>query len=357
MSSAEAIDWESAVPLLAKQSGVVLLVGATDVGKSTLAVAAANEALRLGRQPAILDADLGQGEVSPPGTLGIVRLEAPIAALSEVRPRAMAFVGDTTPFGHLLAIVQGTRRLVAHALERRDDVVFVDTSGLVRGRLAEKLKAAKLAVLDPSLVVVIERKGELERVSQLLAGQTRAPVVRVRSAAEVRVKSPVYRRVQRANHFRRHFENARLVDLDAGRINVFDSWVYTGTPLPARQLRSLSEALRVEIPHGEITDDGVWLCAAGRPDREGTNVLQDEFGRKRVTITPMAAFHNLLVGLVGDDGYLLEIGLLQAINFERAFFSVLTPARSIADVRQLHFGRLRTKVDGAELGRLRPSDM
>ncbi|MCC2668023.1 MAG: putative GTPase or GTP-binding protein [Armatimonadetes bacterium] len=351
------IEWDEAVQLLAAQSGAVLLVGATDTGKSTLAVAAANEAVRNGRRAAILDADLGQGEVSPPGTLGIIRLEEPVASLAELRPRAMAFVGDTSPYGHLLSIVQGTRRLLTHALDRGDEVVYVDSSGLVRGRLAEKLKVAKLNVLDPSLVLVLERKGELERLASLLAGQTAAPVVRVQSARDVKIKSAVYRRVQRANHFRRHFENARVHELDAGRVRVFDAWVYTGTPLPARQLRALSDALKTNVPHGEITDDGVFLCADGKPDRDGANALQDEFGKKRVTITPLSAFRNLLVGLIAEDGYTLDLGILQAINFERAFFSVITPARSIVDVGQIHFGRLRARPDGGELGRLRPSDL
>lgn len=353
----EPIGWDEAVGLLAAQSGPVLLVGATDVGKSTLAVAAANAALRAGRRAAILDADLGQGEVSPPGTLGIVRLEEPVASLAEVKPRAMAFVGDTSPFGHLLSLVQGTRRLLTHALDRGDEVVYVDTSGLVHGRMAEKLKLTKLTVLDPSLVVVVERKGELERLALLLAGQTTAPLVRVQSAPEVRTKSPVYRRVQRANHFRRHFEHARAVELNAGQVQVLDGWVYTGTALTARQLRTLSAGLGVPVPHGEVTDDGVYLCVMGKPGKETANVLQDEFGRKRVTLTPASAFRNLLVGLVGEGGYLLDLGLLQAINFERAFFSVLTGARSINEVGQLHFGRLRATAAGAELGRLRPSDL
>jgi len=353
----EPIGWEDAVELLASQSGAVLLVGATDVGKSTLAVAAANAALRGGRRAAILDADLGQGEVSPPGTLGIVRLEEPVASLAEIKPRAMAFVGDTSAYGHLLSVVQGTRRLLTHSLDRGDDVVYVDTSGLVHGRMAEKLKLTKLTVLNPSLVVVVERQGELERLARLLAGQTTAPVVRVRSATEVRTKSPVYRRVQRANHFRRHFEHARPLELSAGQLQVLDGWVYTGTALPARQLRTLSAGLGVPVPHGEVTDDGVYLCVVGKPGREAMNVLQDEFGRKRVTLTPASAFRNLLVGLIGEGGYLVDLGLLQAINFERAFFSVLTSARSVSEVGQLHFGRLRATIAGAELGRLRPGDL
>ena len=57
-----------------------MLVGAVDVGKSTLTLEAANAALRAGRAPAILDTDLGQGEVGPPGTIGIMRLDEPAAS-------------------------------------------------------------------------------------------------------------------------------------------------------------------------------------------------------------------------------------------------------------------------------------
>ncbi|HTE17267.1 MAG TPA: Clp1/GlmU family protein [Armatimonadota bacterium] len=352
-----ALSWAEAVELLALQPGVVMLVGATDVGKSTLALAAANAAVRAGRRAAILDTDLGQSEVGPPGTIGVVRLEAPVAALAELKPRAMAFVGASSPTGHLLNIVQGTRHLVCHALNREDDVVLVDTSGMVEGRMAEKLKLAKLAVLAPGLVVCVEKAGELDRLAALLAGSTGSRVVRVQAAPEARKKSTVYRKMRRAARMRRHFEAARVHDLDAGQVRVLDAWLYTGTPLPARQLRLASDALAAPVPHGEITPDGVYLCATRKPDRRGLVVLQEEFGRKRVVVTPASLFQNLLVGLVGPAGHVLDVGLLQGVNFERALFSVLTPARSVAEVGQLHFGRLRTRPDGAEIAHLRPGDL
>lgn len=247
--------------------------------------------------------------------------------------------------------------MVAHALEREDDVVFVDTSGYVEGRLAEKLKLAKLAVLEPSLVVVVRRQNELERLAALVAGSTEAPVIQVQSQPEVRRKSPVFRRVQRANRMRRHFERARQYDLDASQVRVLDAWLYTGEPLGSRRLESLASALRTEIPHGEITPDGVYLCCTSRPNQAGAAVLQDEFGKRRVWITPAVSFRNLLVGLVGPGGRLVDIGLLEGVNFERAVLSVLTPTRSVAEVGQVHFGRLRVRPDGSEIVRLRPGDL
>ncbi len=351
------LDWTEAVDLIARQKGVVMLVGATDVGKTTLALAAANAAVEAGRHAAILDTDLGQGEVGPPGTMGAVRLESPVAALNELKPRAMAFVGDTAPVGHLLAVVQGTRQLVRHCLDRKDDLVIVDTSGMVAGRMAEKLKLAKLAALEPDLVVLVQREQELERLGGLLRISSPAPVLAVRSAREVRNKSQVYRRIQRGNRMRRHFTGARIHDLDAGLVRVFDAWLYTGTPLPARDLQAAAAALRTEVPHGENTPDGIYLCVTRTPHRAGLAALQEIFRRRRVTVCPAASLQNLLVGLVGADGRLVDIGLLQGINFDRAVLSVLTPAKSVAEVRMVHFGRLRIRPDGSEIARLRPSDL
>lgn len=350
-------EWAEAVELIARQQGVVMLVGATDAGKTTLALAAANTAVQGGRHAAILDTDLGQGEVGPPGTLGAVRLEVPVAALNELKPRAMAFVGDTAPVGHFLSVVQGTRQLVRHCQERKDDLVIVDTSGMVAGRMAEKLKLAKLAALEPNLVVLVQRDRELERLGGLLRISSPAPVLAVQSAPEVRTKSQVYRRIQRSNRMRRHFAGARIHDLDAGQVRVFDAWFYTGTPLSARDLQAAGEALRTEIPHGETTADGIYLCVNRAPHRAGFADLQEIFRRRRITVSPAALLQNLLVGLVGADGRLVDIGLLQGINFDRAVLSVLTPAKSIAEVRMVHFGRMRIRPDGSEIARLRPSDL
>lgn len=351
------LNWNEAVEELAARRGVVLLVGATDVGKSTLTLEAANAAVRAGRRAGILDTDLGQGEIGPPGTLGIVRLEEPVASLAAIKPRALAFVGDTSPYGHFLTVIQAARKMADHGLARGDDVVFVDTSGVVAGRLAEKLKLAKLAVLDPAVVVCVHREAELERLARLLGASTAAEVLHVQSPPEVRLKSAVYRRLQRSLRMRRHFDSARRVEVDAGQVQVFDAWLYTGRPLPARQLQVAAQALKVGVPHGEVTADGVFLCVDGRPDRAGFLALAEEFGRQRVAVTPVVALQNLLVGLVGAEGRLLDVALLQGINFERAVLSLLTPTRSLTDVRIAHFGRLRVRPDGSEIARLRPSDL
>ena len=48
----------------------MLIVGNTDTGKSTFGAYIINEALKIGLRPAIIDADIGQGDLAPPNTIG-----------------------------------------------------------------------------------------------------------------------------------------------------------------------------------------------------------------------------------------------------------------------------------------------
>ena len=136
-----------------------------------------------------------------------------------------------------------------------------------------------------------------------------------------------------------------------------DAWPYTGRPLPLPQQRFAAESLGSEILHGEETTDGIFLCAASRPNRAGFTALHEQFRRRRVYATLASAFRDLLVGLVGPGGACLGLGLLQGIDFARAVFPVLTPVVSAREARQLWFGRIRVRPDGTEIERLRPGEM
>lgn len=50
-----------------KRGPIVMIVGPTDVGKSTLSRILLNYAVRLGRRPIYVDVDVGQGTISVPG--------------------------------------------------------------------------------------------------------------------------------------------------------------------------------------------------------------------------------------------------------------------------------------------------
>ena len=54
-----------------KRGPIALVVGPMDVGKSTFCRLLLNYAVRMGRRPIFVDLDVGQGQISVPGTIGI----------------------------------------------------------------------------------------------------------------------------------------------------------------------------------------------------------------------------------------------------------------------------------------------
>ncbi|KXJ28151.1 Protein CLP1-like [Exaiptasia diaphana] len=55
----------------------VMVVGPTDVGKSTLCHLLLNYAVRMGRRPVYIDLDVGQGTIGVPGSMGALLIERP----------------------------------------------------------------------------------------------------------------------------------------------------------------------------------------------------------------------------------------------------------------------------------------
>jgi polynucleotide 5'-hydroxyl-kinase GRC3/NOL9 len=142
----------------------VVLVGGLDSGKTTLARALLEAALASGRPAAYLDADVGQKTVGPPATvtMKVVRTAADLDPAVLTLPDALSFVGSTSPEGHLLQVVTGAARLYERARDLGARFVVVDTSGLVSGVYGQILKYHKVEMLQPDLVVGLQRGEELQ---------------------------------------------------------------------------------------------------------------------------------------------------------------------------------------------------
>jgi polynucleotide 5'-kinase involved in rRNA processing len=192
----------------ARGAHTVLFAGGLDAGKSTLARAVAAYALTLGRTVAYLDGDLGQKTVGPPGTVGMKRLRSPDDLTSDrlAAADAIAFVGSTSPQGHLLPLVTGMARL--HALAKTDgaDLVVVDTSGMVSGIYGQLVKYHKVEMLRPDLVVGLQRGEELDPLLGVLQRFFSVDVVSVPVHPSV-VPSTVEQRAEhRQRAMSRYFE-------------------------------------------------------------------------------------------------------------------------------------------------------
>jgi len=185
-----------------------MVIGPTDAGKTTftggLATARHAQGLRVG----IVDADVGQSEVGPPGTVGLGTVTAELLAFE--------FIGLTSPGRQPWRTAEATARLVARARAEFDRVV-VDTSGFVAGGFGAALKRRKIEGAAPDAVVVIQRGDECEHIVREIA---RPRVVRLPALSGVAPRTQAARRRHRELALARHLEGARPVVLDAARVAV-----------------------------------------------------------------------------------------------------------------------------------------
>ncbi|HJV05175.1 MAG TPA: Clp1/GlmU family protein [Actinomycetota bacterium] len=199
--------YDEIVERATRARGVTMLVGGLDTGKSTLARRIVRSGLEAGIRGAILDADIGQSSVGPPATVGLklVREPADLEPDALARADALAFVGTTSPQGHLLPLVSGSRLLLDRARAEGAELVVVDTTGLVSGVFGQVLKFHKIGLLRPDLVVGLERGEELEPLLGVIRRFYPAEVVALPVSAEVTATSVERRAVLREESMRRYF--------------------------------------------------------------------------------------------------------------------------------------------------------
>jgi polynucleotide 5'-hydroxyl-kinase GRC3/NOL9 len=158
---------EAFVESAARTKRTAMLVGGLDSGKSTLAKALLRAAVQAGRRAAFLDADPGQKTVGPPATIGLKHISDP-SILDDPEALAVAdelsFVGAISPQGHALPLVAGAAHLLSAARDGGAEFVAVDTSGMVSGVHAQALKYHKMQMLQPDVVVGLQRGEELDPI-------------------------------------------------------------------------------------------------------------------------------------------------------------------------------------------------
>ena len=150
----------------AREARTVVFVGGLDAGKSTLARATAAYALRRGRTVAYLDADVAQKTVGPPATVGLKHIREPddltLERLSHAD--ALGFVGSTSPRTTCCRWWARSPGCATARASEGSDLVVVDTSGMVSGIWGQLVKYYKVDLLEPDLVVGLQRGGELDPI-------------------------------------------------------------------------------------------------------------------------------------------------------------------------------------------------
>jgi polynucleotide 5'-hydroxyl-kinase GRC3/NOL9 len=203
-------------------NGMLLVVGAPDTGKSTLARYLFERACREGKRAAFIDGDVGQALLGPPTTMTLA-FGAPGDPVFPPEGKYLrSFVGSTSPSGHMLPLLVGAERLVRAARRSGAETVVFDTTGLIDPRRGGvNLKFAKIDLLRADKVFAIQRRGELRPLMEPLLRSRRVDLMELKPSEKVQSRDPNSRREHRARQYARHFSGARHLELDWTKFAVF----------------------------------------------------------------------------------------------------------------------------------------
>jgi polynucleotide 5'-kinase involved in rRNA processing len=194
---------------LSRFRGILMVVGASDVGKSTFARYLFRRLSRVTGPVAYLDGDPGQSTLGPPSTM---TLALNSDGHDEFPPTGMVwrgFVGSVSPTGHMLPLLTAAARLAEAARKEGAKAIVYDTTGLVDpARGGTSLKLAKIDLLRPSVLVAIHRERELEPLLAPLRRSRRVRVVESAASPAARPREREERQESRAKRFAAHFRQA-----------------------------------------------------------------------------------------------------------------------------------------------------
>jgi polynucleotide 5'-hydroxyl-kinase GRC3/NOL9 len=326
--------WAAAVAR-AREARIVLVLGGTDTGKTSLVTYLAGALLAGGRSVAVVDADLGQSEIGPPTTVGVGRLRGRFERLADAEVAGLYFVGATSPCGRLVETVLGTQRMTERALQLGVDCVLVDTCGLVLGEFGRRLKQAKIDLVAPDLVVCLQREGECEPILRPYAGGRPPAIVRMEVSPAARRRSPDERRQHRERAMQAYLGGARPVTLDLGRVVLREPALYAGAPLSLHETEALAARLEDAVLWAERRGPELALVTPGRLTEPKLRALAAGDPGVALASHSLDDFRDVVAGLEDGGRETLGLGVVRRVDFTKRAMVVETsvPEATIAGVR------------------------
>ena len=379
--------WEKLASRIVKPQQVVLVIGSTDVGKTTFCRFLADSAIGQGLKTTFVDADVGQSQIGPPTTIGMKSL-APESSPVQFNGIAdhLYFVGDLSPRGHYLEVLTGIRLMVDRARETEADFIIIDTTGYIHDAPAVTLKQHKIELIRPNHVVCIGRSGELGRITACYSQQDWLNIHYLLPHRNVRSKSSKARSRYRKAQFDAYFgaacqpklavesgaacqpklavesgaacqpklavesgaacrspklavESGETCDPEVVRqasesslqclpfeqIRGGRTPFFSGRIANEKELEILSQLAETQVYHAEWGHRTLCLIGSKSLSKAAITHIKNYLSLTRVTAEVWTYFERRLVGLIDAAGRTYAIGVIESVDFQKREFSIRCP--------------------------------
>jgi polynucleotide 5'-hydroxyl-kinase GRC3/NOL9 len=340
--------WEAVAKeiLSSKKPVTVVVIGGVDSGKTSLCTFLANEAVMKKWKTGVIDADLGQSDVGPPSTVGFNFVTEYVKDLFDIDAQDAVFLGSTSPSGSINRVIEALTQLKDRAMEAGVDLLIINTDGWIEGEEAATYKLRMLNEVSPSVVVGIQQKSELNPILNVLYGKK---TLVVDSPQLIQPRSREKRKILRELSYKKYLKSAKMQSLSFSWIELKDSLLGVGGPLPPKRLEKLGELIGVRPIYCEETGAAIFavLHKSEAVTEEQLKDAEDYFGKK-VKVIRDGDEEGLLVGLKDEADKFLGIGILHGVDYKRKLLKVYTPVSEKVSI--LHFGQIKLNKNCRETG-------
>lgn len=338
-------EWDQLADRILKQRRkgslyVIMVMGEVDTGKTFFSTYIANRLLQHLDRTAILDCDTGQSDIGPPGSFGMLLMKKPVIFLVEEPATYLYMIGAHSPGLHFLPAMTGLDAMLDKA-RAEADALIIDTTGWVQGNGGRAIKKAKLDLVKPDMIVLMQRGNELEHLVKHVPPER---VVRLPVSKKASPTSQMERRSLREHVSMRYFRDAKIIEVPFKQVFTDRCFFLSGVPV---SIDGVLYAERLSAWEGT-------LAITAQPlNDELTKSWPKELGR----ITNFVAGNEkgTMVALLDAQQNCLAIARLEELDFPKKCFRLRTPyTGALNQIRGIQFGSLKLTENGQEAGFLEP---
>ncbi|KXA90819.1 hypothetical protein AKJ63_02180 [candidate division MSBL1 archaeon SCGC-AAA259D18] len=165
----------------------------------------------------------------------------------------------------------------------------------------------------------------------------------------VKTKSKAQRKRAREKAFRDYFSISKQEKVNLRKLKLQRTILGSGE----NRTEEASKVVKLKVLRAEkLSDSGSALIISNRRKIKSLarKILKEDLGVSKLKICKASDFENLLLGLIGNEGKFLGIGIMKNLDFSSLKGNIVMPRNISSQIVKIQFGSLRVTPKGDEIG-------
>jgi polynucleotide 5'-hydroxyl-kinase GRC3/NOL9 len=342
----EVIDvWDRALSAIPLRNSTIIILGAMDVGKTTVTTILVNKGVRENLRVGVIDGDPGQNDIGPPTTISASIATSFITHLTQLRNLRSVFV-KTTSIEHVWNyVLDSISRLIDDLKHNYNaDTIVINTDGWVSDSIAIKFKLEMVKRANASRIIVIKRNDEVDGLLKELSSLARNVIV-IPSPPNARIRDRDDRKIRREMGYSKYLMPSRELSINLRERPIINLPLFNGLKYDNYIISLIRRSLNLPIHY--IEQWGNAAVAIGNVKEFQVRNLGDV----NIAILPENWESGLLVALEDKNNYLLSLGILRKIyyNTGKAVVSVHESFNNENMIDHIRLGMIRVNDNYEEI--------